>query len=149
MRDVQIDTLSRKLAHVDFYRVSMSERLRAEVSLDLFGEAPAVHHNEGILLHGIPAVEVHCLPADLPESIRVDLSQLKAVDDAIYVRDLVMPAGVDLLTDGELLVVRVAPLAREEVEDLAGEMAATAEVETVREVKARDKAAEEGEAPKK
>jgi large subunit ribosomal protein L25 len=150
VRDVQVEPISRRLSHVDFYRVSMNEKLRAEVPVELVGDAPAVRRSEGILLHGVSSIVVHCLPADLMEVIRVDISKLEKVDDDIHVRDLVMPAGVQILTDADALVVRVTPLARAEVEVEAAPVAATTgEVETVREQKAKEKAAEEGEAPAK
>ncbi len=61
-------------------------------------------------------IEVEALPADLPERIEVDLSKLAAIGDAIYVKDLVVPAGVEVLTDGDEVVV-VATGATEEKEE--------------------------------
>jgi len=150
VREVQVEPISRQLLHVDLYRVSMTERLRAEVRLNLVGEAPAVRRNEGILLHGISSVEVECLPADLPDAITVDLAVLNAVDDAIYVRDLPALEGVQILADKDEMIVRVARLemkAEAEVEVApAAEAAAAAEVETVREAKTKEKEGEEAEA---
>ncbi len=149
VRDVQVEPISRRLSHVDFYRVSMTEKLRADVPLELVGDAPAVRRSEGILLHGLSSIEVQCLAADLMEVIRVDISKLENVDDDIHVRDLVLPSSVEVLSDQDALIVRVTPLARAEVEAEAATPAATTEVETVREAKAKEKVAEEGETPSK
>jgi large subunit ribosomal protein L25 len=115
VREVQRDPIRGTVLHVDLYRVLMTERLTAEVPLAVVGESPIITKNEGILLHGLSSIEVECLPGDLVDSIEVDLSTLLQVDDAIMVADLAIPAGIDVLTDPEETVVRVAPLAEEEV----------------------------------
>jgi large subunit ribosomal protein L25 len=130
VRDVQRDPIRGDLLHVDFYRVQMTERLRAEIPLVMEGVSPVVTRNEGMLLQGLSAVEVECLPADLVDAIAVDLTDLVALDQAIHVRDLAIPAGIELLTDLDELVVRVTALAAEEeiVEEVAPE---AAEVEVI------------------
>ena len=115
VRDVQRDPLRGTVLHVDFYRVQMTERLTAEIPLQMEGESPVIALNEGILLQGLSAVEVECLPGDLVDSIVVDLADLLEVDDSIHVKDLAIPSGIDVLTDPDELVVRVAPLAEEEI----------------------------------
>jgi large subunit ribosomal protein L25 len=115
VRDVQRDPLRGTVLHVDFYRVQMTERLTAEIPLLLEGESPVIALNEGILLQGISAIEVECLPGDLVDAIAVDLADLLEVDDSIHVSDLAIPSGIDVLTDPDELIVRVAPLAEEEV----------------------------------
>jgi large subunit ribosomal protein L25 len=114
VRDVQRDSIRGDVLHVDFYRVRMTERLTAEIPLAIAGESPVVRQGEGILLQGIDAIEVECLPGDLVDSIAVDLSDLVALDQSIHVRDLAIPAGLEVLTDPDELVVRVTPLAAEE-----------------------------------
>jgi large subunit ribosomal protein L25 len=114
VREVQRDPIKGTVLHVDLYRVRMTERLTAEVPLAIIGESPVIENNEGILLHGVSSIEVECLPGDLIDSIEVDLSSLLEVDDAIVVGDLAIPAGIDVLTDPEETIVRVAPLAEEE-----------------------------------
>jgi large subunit ribosomal protein L25 len=114
VREVQRDAIRGDVVHVDFYRVLMTERLTAEIPLVLVGVSPVIENNEGILLHGLDSLEVECLPGDLVDSIEVDLSSLVEVDDAVVVADLAIPAGIDVLTDPEETIVRVAPLAEEE-----------------------------------
>jgi large subunit ribosomal protein L25 len=122
VRDVQRDPIRGTFLHVDFYRVQMTERLTAEIPLITVGASPVVEARTGILLQGISAIEVECLPGDLVDAIEVDLSELVEIDQALYVRDLAVPAGIDVLADADEMVVRVVPpeaeeLLEEEVEE--------------------------------
>jgi large subunit ribosomal protein L25 len=143
VRDVQRDPIRGSLLHVDFYRVRMTERLTTEVPLMIVGESPVVEAREGILLQGISSIEVECLPGDLVDAIEVDLTDLVAIDQALYVRDLAVPAGIDILTDLDEMVVRVVPLEAEEVEEEEEVMPEAEEVEVITE--AREKEAAGGE----
>jgi large subunit ribosomal protein L25 len=145
VRDVQRDPIRGTLLHVDFYRVRMTERLTAEVPLAIVGESPIVEAREGILLQGLSAIEVECLPGDLVDAIEVDLSDLVEIDQALYVRDLAVPAGIDVLTDLDEMIVRVVPLEAEEVEEEEEvELIPEAEeVEVIREAKPREAVSEE------
>jgi large subunit ribosomal protein L25 len=115
VREVQRDPIRRDVLHVDFYHVMMTERLTAEIPLMVVGESPVVVEREGILLQGISSVEVECLPGDLVDAIEVDLSELTEIGQGIYVRDLAIPAGIDLLTDPGEMIARLVPLEEEEV----------------------------------
>jgi large subunit ribosomal protein L25 len=135
VRDVQRDPIRGNFLHVDFYRVRMTERLTAEVPLVIVGESPVIEAREGILLQGISAIEVECLPGDLVDSIEVDLSDLVEIDQGIYVRDLAVPAGIEILTDVDEMIVRVVPLEAEEIE-VEEELAPVAEeVEVITEAR--------------
>ena len=116
-RDVQWDVISRKLIHVDFYAVVMTEKVTTEVPLVLVGEAPAMIQEGTMLLQSLDEVEIECLPGDLPEAIEVDLSRLEEMDQAIYVKDLRVPPAVEILTDAEEIVAKVGWAAAEEVEE--------------------------------
>ncbi|MEA2639768.1 MAG: large subunit ribosomal protein [Chloroflexota bacterium] len=110
VRDVDRKPTTDELYHVDFLRVSMTERLRVEVPLMLVGEAPAVRTSNATILHQLNSVQVECLPGDLIPSVEVDLGRLESIDDAIYVRDLKLPGNVTVLTDpDELIVKALAP----------------------------------------
>lgn len=115
VRDVQRDVLKGTVLHVDFYRVQMAERLTAEIPLVIVGESPVIALHEGILLQGIAAIEVECLPGDLVDEIAVDLSDLEEIGQGVYVRDLAIPSGIDVLTDLDEMIVRIVALAEEEV----------------------------------
>ena len=144
MRAVQRDCIRGTLLHVDFYRVMMTERLTTEIPLAIVGESPVLELKEGILLHGISTIEVECLPGDLVDALEVDLSDLVEVDQALYVRDLAVPAGIEVLTDPDEMIVRIAPLEAEEEEEEEEEILLEAEeVEVITEAQTKETAAEE------
>ena len=107
VREKQRNPVRGNLIHVDFLAVSMTEKLRAMVIIATEGDAPAVRDFDGLVVSGVEQVEVQCLPKDLPERIIVDLSTLKAIGDAIYVRDLQLSSAVEILTDPNEMIVLV------------------------------------------
>jgi large subunit ribosomal protein L25 len=148
VRDVQRDVIKGTILHVDFYRVEMTERLTAEIPLTLVGESPVISQHEGIVLQGISTIEVECLPGDLVDEIAVDLSDLEEIGQGVYVRDLAIPSGIDVLTDTDEMIVRVVPLAEEEVieEELEEELIpGVEEVEVITEAGEEEEAEEAGE----
>lgn len=128
--DVQFHPLTRLPLHVQFHAVKLTEKLKANVPLELVGESPAVVNNIGILLQTLNEVEVEALPTDLPEKIEIDTTQLSEIGQQITVADLKIPNGVELLTPKEEIVVKVASAiseeAKKEAEKLAAEEAAKA-----------------------
>lgn len=127
--DVQFHPLTRLPLHVQFHAVKLTEKLKANVPLDLIGESPAVVNNIGILLQTLNEVEVEALPTDLPEKIEIDTATLTKVGQQIAVGDLKIPAGVELLTPKEEIVVKVASAISEEAKKEAEEAAAKAAAE--------------------
>jgi len=114
IHDVTRSTLSGQLLHVDFLRVSLTEKVRADVPVHFVGESPAVKGG-GVLVHAKSEISVEAFPQDIPHAIEVDLSPLLEIDDSIYVRDLkVDTTKVEVLDDGDELVVRVVPVRIEE-----------------------------------
>jgi large subunit ribosomal protein L25 len=112
-----------RIQHVDFQRVSLTERTHAEVPLHFFGTAPALKVG-GVLVHAMEHVRVEALPQDIPHRIDVDLSRLEAIDDALYVRDLVVDTTTVRITDRpEALVVKAV---HQRVEEVAPAPAAAA-----------------------
>ncbi len=117
LREVQRDVIRSTLLHVDFYRVMMTESITTEVPLLIAGELLLAEQQEGILLYGISEVEVECLPGDLVDAIEVDLSELTEVGQAILVRDLAVPAGIEVLTGPDEVIVRIVPVKELELEE--------------------------------
>ena len=109
IHDVQHHYLTTAPTHVDFYEVSLTEKLKAAVALEFIGEAPAVKTLGGVLVKVLNEVEVECLPADLPHSITVDLSVLKTLQNTIHIKDLPATAKVKIITPAEELIVKVQP----------------------------------------
>ena len=124
VREKQRDYLKNKLLHLDFQVVSLTEKISAAVTITLTGTAPAVRDMNAVIVTNLNTVLVEAFPQDLPESIEVDISVLKAVGDAIHVRDLGVASTVEILTDlDEIVVVAtgVTPEEVEEVEEVADE----------------------------
>lgn len=137
------DTLTGHLLHVDFQRVSLTEKTHAEVPLRFVHESPAVKTLGAVLVHARDHVTVEAFPQDIPHSIEVDLSPLIEIDDALYVRDLVVDkTKVEITDDADELVVKAVPVRIEEEPTPAA--AAPVEGEAPAE---GEEAAEEGAAP--
>lgn len=105
IREVQRHPLKGNLTHIDFYQVSLEDKLKATVPLVLEGEARGVKEG-GILQHGAREIEVESLPGDLLENIVVDVSNL-GVGEHLTVGDLKLPAGVKVLSDPDTIVALV------------------------------------------
>lgn len=127
VREKQRDYLKNALIHVDFLAVSLTEKIRADVTIDLTGIAPAIKDYSANVVHNLSSLSVECLPQDLPQSFVVDLSGLAKIGDAVYVRDIPAPAKVEILTHGDEIIV-VATATKEEVEPEAAEGIAEPEV---------------------
>lgn len=140
-----------ELYHVDFYHVSMTEKLRANVPLVLTGTAPAAETHDAVILHAMDSLHVECLPGNLPGQITVDLSRLAEIDDGIFVRDLVLPPGVTaLVSEDELIVKALAPKIEEEAPVEEGEAAPEEAAEApAAEAAESETGAAEGEEPAK
>lgn len=128
VREKQRHPVRGDLMHVDFLAVSMTEKLRTMVVIQLEGEAPVVKEKDGLLVTGVEELEVECLPADLPERIIVDISTLEDIGDTIYVRDVKLPPSVEVLTDPDEMVVLVTATVTEEEEMVEVEAGAEPEV---------------------
>jgi len=122
VKEKQLHPVKATLLHVDFLAVSMSEKLRADVSIELIGESPAIKELSGVLVSGQETMEVECLPKDLPERISVDISVLKEIGDSLYVKDIAIPSGVEVLTDPDEMVVTVTYQAAEVEEEVVEEV---------------------------
>jgi large subunit ribosomal protein L25 len=118
VREKQKNFIKNFFTHVDFQAVSLTETIRTNVSLHFFGTAPAIKEFQAAIVTSMTEIEVEALPNNLPERIEVDLSKLAALGDAVYVKDLPIPADVEVLSDGDEVVV-VATATREEVEEAA------------------------------
>lgn len=124
VKDFQIDPVTHKLLHADFYRVAMDKALRVKVPIHLTGESKGVKLQGGTLDFVHRDVDVECLPADIPEHITVDVSELM-LNQGVRVRDLV-PTGkwVAVSEPDNLIVHIVAP--RQEAEATPADGAAPA-----------------------
>lgn len=109
VRNVSRNPVNGKLLHIDFYQVSMTEKMRTEVPVVLIGTSPAVATFGGVLLHTLDNVSVEALPGDIPAEFEVDVSQLTELEQSLHVRDLAVDAAkVTIFTDPDVVVARVA-----------------------------------------
>lgn len=121
--DVAVDPLTGAITHADLLIVRMDEKIKTEVPLRMVGESTAVYQDEGTLVTPLDAVEVEALPGDLPEFLEVDISILDDFEKSILVKDLIVPAGVEILEEPEELVAKVdRPRSEEELEALDEEI---------------------------
>lgn len=136
VHSVARDPRTGRMIHVDFSRVSLTEKTHAEVPLHFTGESPAVKAGDALIIQALDHLRIEAFPQDIPHRIDVDLSPLQQLDDAIYVRDIVVDAQtVRVLNDPEDLVVKAGAV-RVEAEPTPAAAVVAAEGE----------AAEEGEA---
>lgn len=146
VRDAQFDPLSRKVVHLDFQHISLTETIEVEVSVHLVGLAVGVKDGGGILEHITRTVEVRCLPTAIPAAIDVDVAALN-IGDSVHVRDLAVP-DVEILTDADTTIATVVPPTVHE-DKPAEEAAAAAGESSEPEVIAKGKKDEDAEEEKK
>lgn len=118
VREKQRDVMKNRFIHIDFQAVSQTEKIRAEVNIEVVGLSPAVKDYNGVVVEGITKVNVEALPKNLPERFVVDLSNLKKIGDSISLRDIVIPDGVEFLDSLDETIVSINNPAAEEIEEV-------------------------------
>ena len=145
IHEVDLDPITNHPRHVDFYAVTKGQKVQVAIPLTFIGEAPAVEAGAN-LVKVLHELEVKADPMNLPHDIQVDLSVLKAINDRIYVRDLVLPAGVELAVEPEEVVALVQEIVEEKVEEVVADIASI-EVEKKGIIKEEETSAEAAPAP--
>jgi large subunit ribosomal protein L25 len=132
IKELQVQPLTGKFYHADFYEVDMKQKLTFEVSLRFTGKAIGVE-NGGELQHIKREVKVSCLPVNLPDHIDVDVSALD-IGDSIKIKELKLAEGIAVLDPPDAAVAAVAVIkiakATPEEEAAAAAKAAAAEAAT-------------------
>ena len=147
IRNVQIHPVTDSLLHIDFYQVNLLEKVKVDVPVEIVGEALAVEKKVGVLLTPVSEIEIEALPADLPESIEVDVSKLENIGDEIRVKDLkINRTKIDVLQDEELVIASIGELVTKEMEAVEAEIEAE-QAEAAAEAPAEGAPAEGVEAP--
>ena len=122
VREKQKNYITNTLLHVDFQVVSLKEKIRAKVMLELVGVSPAVKDFNGVVVSGVTEIEVESLPQDLPERIEVDISNLTTIGSNVHVRDIKLSDKVEILTDlDEMIVIITGAEEEKAVEETEGE----------------------------
>ena len=134
LRAVNMHPWKTEVQHIDFQRVSADEKIHIAVPLHFVNaeKSPAIKEQGGLITHVLNDIEIRCLPADLPEFVEVDLSQI-SIGHSIHVRDLPLPKGVELALGGNenptVASAQIPKAAIAEEEEAAAAAAAAAGVE--------------------
>src|SRR6185437_1351459 len=116
------------MQHVDFFHVQMTELMRAKVPVRLVGEAPAVKLHDGVLIQSLDMVEVEALPAELPDALELDISDMDELNTSRHASALKLPRKVTLVTPEDEIIISIqAPrvVAEEAPATAEGQPAAT------------------------
>ena len=151
VREFQNNPVKGELLHADFYEVSMDKEITVTVGITFEGKAFGVEQEGGMINHLLKEVEVECLPTSIPDEIRVDVTNMK-IGDVLHLKDIPMPAGVELLEDLDEPVVSVTAIVEEVVaapEEAEGAEAAEGEEEGEKAEKEEKKEAEGAGKPEK
>lgn len=143
VREKQKDYLKNRFLHVDFQAVSQTEKIRADVGIEFINISPAVKDYSAVIVEGMTEIKVEALPKDLPERFIVDLSLLKQIGNAVYVKDLTVPAEVHVIDSAEEMVVMAAAPALEEIEPVAVTEEVAAEPEVIEKGKKEEEVPEQ------
>jgi large subunit ribosomal protein L25 len=144
VKEYQLDPIDHKLLHADFYQVAMDKTITVTVPVVLKGEPKGVKQQGGIVDFVHRDIEIEVLPADIPENITVDISELM-LHEGVRVRDLLTEgAKWKATSDADMMIVHVVPMRAEEVAP-APEVAAVAAAPAEPEVIKKGKTEKEGE----
>ncbi|MFO7535557.1 MAG: 50S ribosomal protein L25 [Kiritimatiellia bacterium] len=147
VREVQRHPVSGNLVHVDFFEVSMTKKMRVDLPLRFTGEPVGVTIGGGVLQHLLRMVTVECLPADLPEEVTIDVTNL-VIGQSLSVGDIVLDPKIALITAKDVAVATVTEQkVEEEAKPAEGEVVAASTAEP--EVIIKKKEGEEAEAGEK
>jgi len=116
IHEVQVDPVKSFPIHIDFLAIDMNKPIEVDITLEFVGVAPAEKDGLGVLVKVLHEIEIEALPKNIPHNISVDLSGLITLENKIHVKDLVLPTGVKVLTDGEEVVALVTQVQEEKEE---------------------------------
>ena len=139
--DEQYDPIKGSLLHIDLKRIDLSRKLRVSVPVHVTGEAKGVKQQGGVLDVVTRAIEIECVPADIPDQFAVDVTEL-TIGTNIRVSDLPVKEGVRVFTSPDAVIAHVVGI-KEEAAPAETVAAPVAEPEVVK----KGKKEEEGAAP--
>ena len=150
VKDFQIDPITHEVLHADFYRIAMDRVLQVTIPVTVHGEPKGVKQQGGILEFIRREIVIECLPADIPEHVDIDVSELM-LHQGVRVRDIAANPKWKPISDPDLMLVHVIMPKAEEVaapaEAAAAATATPAEPEVIK--KGKKEEAEEGKEEKK
>ena len=114
VKEFQLDPVTSGLLHADFFRVNMDRRIAVTIPIVVKGEPRGVKQQGGVLDFVHKEIELECLPADIPDSIEIDVSELN-LNDAVYLRDVALDPKWTAISEMDLMLLHViTPRAVEE-----------------------------------
>jgi large subunit ribosomal protein L25 len=105
IRNIQRETLTGKIVHIDFHHVNMTISMDSKVAIHFSGESDGVKLGGGLQVE-LHEVEVRCMPDHLPTSMEVDVSGM-AIGDQLLVSDLIFREGVEVLSDPNAVIIKI------------------------------------------
>lgn len=119
LKDVQVDSLKGTPLHADFHAVALDQVIQTSVPIVVTGEQ-VPGEEPRLVIHDAREITVECLPTAIPESIEVDLVD-RAIGETLVASDLVLPAGVTLVSDPETVILSISVARAEEAEETEDE----------------------------
>jgi len=147
IKEVQINPITDELTHVDLIQISMDKPVRVSVPVELVGEPVGVKTEGGIVDFLLRELEIECLPREIPESIKVDISHLH-VHQSFKVQNLQLPAGIKILHEPNAAIVVISSVAEEAAPATTEEVIEGAEMKEPEVIKKERKKEEEEEESK-
>lgn len=145
VKEYQLDPVTHAVLHADFYRVAMDRALRVTIPVMVLGEPKGVKVQGGLLEFVRREIEIECLPADIPEHVEIDVSDLE-VHQGVRVRDIAIDQKWTPISEPELMLVHVIVPKAEEAAAAAAEIPVVPETSAEPEVVKKGKKEEtEGE----
>jgi len=140
IQSIDLNPVTDIVRHADFYVIEKGKKVKVNIPLEFIGVAPAVKDLGGILVKVLHELEIEAMPKDLPHDLKIDVSSLATFESRIQAKDVVLPAGVTLITKPEEAVASVAQAVEEKEEVAPVDLTAI-------EVEKKGKEVKDGEAP--
>ena len=120
IKDFQKDVIKNKIIHVDFQQIFMDEKITVTVPVNIIGDSIGVQEG-GVLQQLMREIEIEALPADIPEKLDLDISELD-VGDSLQVKDIEVPEDIELMTSLDDVIVTVVTPSEEIEEEVEEEL---------------------------
>ena len=116
VKEIQYHPVTDEIIHIDFQKVKEDEKISLEVAVRSSGEAQGVKLG-GLLVQMLNSVTIKCRPAEIPEFLEIDVSDME-VNTNLFVKDITLPEGVEMLTADDIAVVSVQEPKEEKEEEV-------------------------------
>lgn len=129
IKNVQKDPVKDNFLNIEFYKITKGEKVKVKVPIRYEGHSPAITAG-GVLIISFDELEIQCLPKDIPDDITINLEQIVEIGQAILIKDLKVPEGVQFLQQSNETIAKVEIPKEHKVEEeapavVAGEVPAT------------------------